>query len=166
MLGVFPCAMVLRPWPVEGESVQLGIQRRTFKTKRPMEVAVLNCWVTETKATALLVEGLHHLGEVEQRSAQAVDFVDDDAVNAPGVNVVQEALQGGPVHIGSGEAAIVVGAGQAEPAFVALAGDIGFRRFALGIQGVERLVEALFGRFPRVDAQRIVLLACPSTACS
>ena len=133
-----------------GSQAQLGIQRRTFKTKRPMEVAVLNCWVTETKATRCWSKVSIILAKSSSDRLRRLNFVDDDAVNAPGVNVVQEALQGGPVHIGSGEAAIVVALGQAEPAFVALAGDIGFRRFALAeSQGVERLVEAAFGTLPR-----------------
>ena len=48
-----------------------------------MDVAVLNCCVTDTKRDPVLVEGFHHLGEVQQRAAEAIDFVDDHAINVP-----------------------------------------------------------------------------------
>ena len=53
-----------------------------LSVSRPMLVVVLNDWVTETKLTCRLVEGLDQLGEVEQRAGQPVDLVDDDDVDA------------------------------------------------------------------------------------
>src|SRR5262249_54813348 len=61
------------------------------------------------------------------------------------------ALQGGPVQIATAVAAVVVALGQAGPAGVGLAADVGFRGFALGVEGVEFLVESLFGALARVD---------------
>ena len=49
----------------------------TFSVKRPIEVVVLNCWVTETKDT-LWASNDSTLGEISQRSGQAVDLVDDN----------------------------------------------------------------------------------------
>ena len=63
----------------------------------------------------MLVEGLHHPGEVEQRAAEPVDLVDDHAVDLAGLDVGQQALQGGAVHVAAGEAAVVVAVGQARP---------------------------------------------------
>jgi hypothetical protein len=40
--------------------------------------------VTEMKDTPLGVEGIDHLGEVTERSRQAVDLVDDDGVDPAG----------------------------------------------------------------------------------
>ena len=99
----------------------------------------------------MLVEGLHHPGEVEQRAAEAIDLVDDHAVDASGGNVGQKTLQRRPFHVAAGEAAVVVAVGQADPAFVLLAGDIGLGRFALGIQGIELLLQAFFGGLAGVD---------------
>ena len=69
----------------------------------------------------MLLEGLHHAGEVEQRPAQAVHLVDHHAVDPPGLNVGQEAFDGGPLHVAAGEAAVVVAVGKAGPAFTGLA---------------------------------------------
>ena len=59
-------------------------ESRTFRVSRPMLVVVLNCCVTETKETPLRVEGLHDLGEVEERAGQPVDLVDDHHVDLAG----------------------------------------------------------------------------------
>src|SRR5262249_58523001 len=50
-----------------------------------------------------------------------------------------------------GEAAVVVAGGQALPALVLLAGDERLGRFALGVQGVELLLQALLGALAGVD---------------
>jgi hypothetical protein len=56
----------------------------------------------------------------------------------------QKPLQGGPVGVAPREAAVVVFASQHPPG-VRLAPDIGLRRFILGVQRVEVLVETLVG---------------------
>src|SRR2546427_808156 len=63
----------------------------------------------------------------------------------------QEPLQCRPVEVAAGIAAVVVAVGQAGPAGMGLAVDIGFRRFALGVQRVEVLVETFFGALAGVD---------------
>src|SRR5207302_7261730 len=56
-----------------------------------------------------------------------------------------EALQGGPVHVAAGEAAVVVALRQQRPAQAGLAADVSLGGLALGVQGVELLLEALLG---------------------
>ena len=99
----------------------------------------------------MLIEHLHHLGEVEQRAAEAVDLVDDHAVDLACGDVGHEAFQRRAVHVAAGEPAIVVVLGDALPAFVTLGGDVRFSRFSLGIEGVELLLQSFFGTLPRVD---------------
>jgi hypothetical protein len=99
----------------------------------------------------VLLEGLHETGEVEQGAAQAIDLVNDDAVDLAGGDGSQQALQRWPVEVSAGAAAIVEVFGQAYPAFGALAGDVGLGRLALGIQGVKLLVQTFFSRLARVD---------------
>src|SRR5262249_46943472 len=103
------------------------------------------------KGDPVLVEGLHHLGEIEKRAAEPVHFVDDNAVDLAGLDVDEQSPECGPVHVGAGEAAVVVVLGQADPAFVLLAGDVGGGRLVLRVQAVEILVEPFFGGLAGVD---------------
>ena len=57
---------------------------RMFRVSRPMELVVLNCWVTETKETPSLIEDFHDLGEVGERARQSVDLIDHDHVDLAG----------------------------------------------------------------------------------
>ena len=43
------------------------------------------------------IEQLNQLGEICQRPRQAVDLVDDDDVNLPGADIVQQSLQVGTI---------------------------------------------------------------------
>ena len=61
------------------------------------------------------------------------------------VHIVQESLQSWPVGVATRKAAVVVFASQQRPPGVRLAPDIGLRRFILGVQRVEVLVETLVG---------------------
>ena len=99
----------------------------------------------------LLVEDLHDLGEIQQRTAQSVHFVHDDAIDLAGRDVGQQTLEGWSVHVPTGETTIVVVLGQALPSFVLLAGDVRLARLPLGVEGIELLFEPLFGGLSRVD---------------
>jgi len=59
----------------------------------------------------VLLERLHHAGEVEQRPTQAVHLVDQHAVHPPRLDVRHQPLQGGPFHVAAGKAAVVVAVG-------------------------------------------------------
>ena len=101
---------------------------------------VLNCWVTETKRHLLLVEQFDQLGEVGQRSGQAVDLVDHDDIDLAGSDVCQEPLQGRPVGVTAREATVLVHRADQRPAGMGLAADIGLRSIILGIERVEVLL--------------------------
>src|SRR6266581_3209842 len=79
---------------------------RMFNVKRPIEVVVLNCCVTETK-DAPRVEDLDDLGKIGQRAGQPVDLVDDNNIDPPGRDVGKQPLQSGPIHRGAGEPAVI-----------------------------------------------------------
>ncbi len=97
------------------------------------------------KGHPVLLEDFDDAGKVQQRAAEAVHLVDHDTIDPAGCDIVQEALEGRPLHVAAREAAVVIAVGQASPAFPALTGDVGLSRFALGIERVELLVEAFFG---------------------
>jgi len=90
-------------------------------------------------------------GEIEERAAQAVNLVDHDAVHAAGLYVLEEALEGGAIHVAACVAAVIVARVQALPAFAALTGDVRLGRFALGVEAVELLVKPLVRGLARVD---------------
>lgn len=46
--------------------------------------------------------------EVQQRSAQAVDLVDDHAIDFSGTDVIDQRVERRPIHVTAGESAIVV----------------------------------------------------------
>src|SRR5262249_16425883 len=73
------------------------------------------------------------------------------AVDLPGLDVGQEALQCRPVEIAAAIAAVVVAGRKRRPTGVGLTVDIGLGGFALGIERVEILVEPFFGALARVD---------------
>ena len=97
------------------------------------------------------VEAVHYPGEVEQRAAQAVDFVDDHHVDLAGLHVLHEALEGWAFKVRAGEAAVGTLLGDELPAEPCLASDILLAGFALGIQGVEVLIESRGGGLACVD---------------
>ena len=67
----------------------------TLSVNLPIEVEVLNCWVTATKDTLLPIQHLVELGEVGEGSGQPVDLVDDDDVDLAGINILQQLLRPG-----------------------------------------------------------------------
>ena len=99
----------------------------------------------------VLVEQFDELGEVRQRAGQAVDLVDDDHVDLAGPHILQQPLQGWPVGVAAGEAAVVVFGPQQRPTRVRLAADIGLRGIILGVERVEVLLEPLVGRHAGID---------------
>jgi hypothetical protein len=99
----------------------------------------------------VLREGLHHGREVKQTAAEAVHLVNHDAVDLAGLDVAQEAAQGGPLQVAAAPAAVVVALGQTDPALVPLAGDERRGRLALGIERVKLLRQPLLGGLAGVD---------------
>ena len=95
---------------------------------------MLNCCVTETNATLCRSKVSMIRAKSSRRAAQPVDLVDDDAVDLAGFDVGQQALEGRAVHVAAGEPTVVVALGQAPPALVRLALDVGLGRFSLGVR--------------------------------
>src|SRR6516162_5473208 len=100
---------------------------RTLRVKRPIEVVVLNCCVTETN-DALLAS---RISTILAKSAS-------ERVSRS-------------IFCRAGEAAVVITSGQAHPAFVPLAADERFAGFALRLQRIEFLLKPLLGGFAGVD---------------
>src|SRR5579872_2745072 len=95
------------------------------------------------EAHAVLLKKLHHLGEVNQRTAQTIDLVNNDAIDLAGLDVSQQLPHTRPFHVRAGVPAVAVLRGDQRPAFVPLAEDERFSRLALRIERVELLVQAL-----------------------
>ena len=122
-----------------------------LSVSRPMQVVVLKAWVTRDEGDAVRLEHVHQLGEVGQRAAQAVDLVDHHHVHRPALDVGEQPLQRRPLQRAAGEAAVVVAVADQRPALGALGGDVGLAGVALGVEGVELLVEPLLGALAGVD---------------
>src|SRR5271165_1271649 len=125
--------------------------RSTFRVSRPMEVVVLNCWVTDTKLMSCLSKVSTIFGKVSQLSRQPVYLVDNDGIDSFGGNVLKQAFKCRPFHVSAGEAAVVVFRGNRLPALMALAENIGFACLALGMERIERLLETFLGGFAGVN---------------
>lgn len=89
--------------------------------------------------------------EVGQAAGQPVDLVDDHDVDLVGDDVAHEALQCRSFHVATGVTAIIVVVGHGQPAFGALACDVGMTGFPLRVQGIERLIEPFVCRNAGVD---------------
>ena len=124
---------------------------KTLSVSLPIEVVVLNCWVTETNDTPWASNSSTSLAKSAKRAGQAIDLVDDNDIDPVGSNVGEELLQGRAVGGSAREAAIVISGTNQCPAGMGLTADIGLRRIILRIERVEVLIEARFGRDPGID---------------
>src|ERR1700720_3455632 len=68
---------------------------RTFKVKRPIEVVVLNCCVTDTKDAPLASRISTILAKIGERAGQPVDLVNDHRIDAPRRDVGEQLVQSG-----------------------------------------------------------------------
>ena len=84
---------------------------------------------------------LHHVGEIEQAATEPVDLINDNAVDGASFDVGEQSLERRPLHVPAGEAPIVITIGQTLPAFMMLAFDVGFSRFALSVKRIELLLQ-------------------------
>jgi hypothetical protein len=81
------------------------------------------------------VEQLDQLGKIRQRPREAVDLVDDDDINPPGADIVQQPLKVRSVRGPAGVTAIVIAGPDQGPAGMGLALDISGGGFVLGNPG-------------------------------
>jgi hypothetical protein len=99
----------------------------------------------------VLLQQLGQLGEVSQRSGEAIDLVDHDHIDGSFGDIFKEPLKGRADHRPSREAAIVIEGGQGDPAFMLLADDEGLAGIPLGIEGVEALLQTLVAALAGID---------------
>ena len=97
------------------------------------------------------IKDFHQSREVRQAAGEAVDFVDHDDVDLSVLDIVHQSAQRGPLHIATREAAIVIAIGHSDPAFMALAGNVGKPRITLRLQAVVFHVQAFIGGLSGVD---------------
>ena len=105
------------------------------------------------------VQGVDDLGEVRERPSEAVDLVHDDRVDPPRLDVCEEPEEGRAFERSAGVATVVVAGANELPPFTRLTLDVGLAGFALCLERVEVLLQALFGRLPRVDGTPRALAA-------
>ena len=105
-----------------------------FSVSRPIEVVVLNDWVTETKVTPFRSNTSTSLAKSASERLRPVDLVDHDHVDQPVLDVGQQPLQAGPLQRAAGDAAVVILVADQHPALGPLAGDVGLAGLALGVE--------------------------------
>src|SRR5260221_11754570 len=66
--------------------------KSTLRVSRPIEVVVLNCWVTETNETPWASNSSTSLAKSARDLVKTVDLVDDDDVDLPGADIIQQLL--------------------------------------------------------------------------
>ena len=99
----------------------------------------------------MFFESLDNAGEIDQRSTQPVNLVDDHAFDSAVANVIQEMFKGGPIQATTAKATIVITLRKGNKPFAALAGDKGLRGLALRIERVELLIQTLVCGFAGID---------------
>src|SRR5204862_1661505 len=72
-------------------------------------------------------------------------------VDQPLVDVRQQLLQRRAIHGSAGDAAVIIGGLQQSPTLMGLALDVRLSGLALGMQGVEVLLQPMLRRLPGVD---------------
>src|SRR4029453_2249872 len=112
----------------------------TFSMRRPIEVVVLNCWVTETNDTPWASNSSISLAKSASERVRRSTLYHD--LDLAGPDVGEQTLQSRPVKRSAGIAAVVVAGRQQPPAFVLLALDVGRAGLALSVERVELLLQA------------------------
>src|SRR5258706_10353781 len=123
----------------------------TLRVNRPIEVVVLNCWVTETNDTPRLSKSSTSLAKSANDLVRRSTLLDNDDVNLPGADVLQQSLQIGTVGRPTGVSPIVIAGPDQGPAGMGLTLDIGGGSIVLRVQRVELLIESMIGRDPGID---------------
>src|SRR5882672_2661060 len=93
--------------------------KSTLSVSRPIDVVVLNCWVTETNETPWVSNSSTSLAK------SAIDLVDDNDVNLSGADIVQQLLKIGTIGRPAGVSPVVIAGPDQGPAGMGLAFDVG-----------------------------------------
>src|SRR5271165_6922294 len=97
------------------------------------------------------VKHLDDLGEVRERTGQAVDLVDDDGVDPMRGDVGQKTLERRALHSSAGITGVIIELRQDDPALMPLTSNERLAGFALRVEGVELLFEPFLRRFAGID---------------
>ena len=100
---------------------------------------------------AVPLEHVDQLGKIGERAGQPIDLVADDGVDPAGLDIADQPLQRRALQRAAAVPAIVVAVVEREPAFMALAVDVGSAGLALGVEAVEGQLQAFLGAFPAID---------------
>jgi len=131
--------------------LELGKRQQDIQGQSPHGCRRIELLGDRYERYAMVVEQLHELGEVGQRSGQPVDLIDDDDVHLPGLDVSQQSLQRRPLGRAPGIAAVIVSRPDQGPSRMGLTADIGLCGVMLGVQRVEVLLQPMVGRHAGVD---------------
>ncbi len=132
-------------------ALELGERQQDIQRQPAHRVRRVEVLRDRDERDIVLLERLHHPGEIHERPTEAVDLVDHHAVDLAGPDVGHQALERRTIHVAAGEPAVVVAVRQAHPALGLLAGDVCLGAFALRVQRIEVLLEPLLGALARVD---------------
>src|SRR5580692_11283527 len=123
----------------------------TLSVRRPIELVVLNCCVTETNDTPCASKSSTSRAKSASRAGQPVDLVHDHDVDSARPDIGEQALRRGSLEIAAREPAIVIAVSRQQPTLVLLAANVGLAGFALRRERIEFLVEPFLGGFAGVD---------------
>ena len=99
----------------------------------------------------VLLQGGHQTREVKEGTRQAIQFINEKAIDGVGLDISEQALQRRAFEGAAREAGVIVALLQADPALVCLAVNESLSGFPLGIERVEIGVQVFFRRLARVD---------------
>src|SRR3954451_22041371 len=112
---------------------------RMLRVSRPIDVVVLNCWVTATKLTACRSNNSTILAKSIKDRVRRSTFVDDHRVNPMLGDIGKQLPKRRALQGPAGEPAVIVAGLNQAPALTALTADERLASVALCMQGIEVL---------------------------
>src|ERR1700675_2911274 len=103
---------------------EIAIDYRFMQT-RMAQMLVSDLTNIRHKRDSVTVEDFDHFGEVRQRASQPINLIDDNDIDEPGPNVLQQPLQPRSLQGSARHPAVIVGSLDQAPAHTLLALDEG-----------------------------------------
>src|SRR4051794_5008453 len=123
----------------------------TLSVRRPIELVVLNCCVTETNDTASASKSsTSRAKSASERVSRSTLYTTTISIR-PARIIGEQALRRGSLEIAAREPAIVISVSRQQPTLVLLAANVGLAGFALRRERIEFLLEPFLGGFAGVD---------------
>lgn len=113
----------------------------------------------------LLFENLDHAEEIEQGARQPVDLVNDNDIDLTVRDVLEQPFERRALHRPARESAIVILAGRQFPSARGLASNERLAGFALGVEGVEFLLQTVLMALARIAEGKSESCCGPSSCC-